>query len=168
MSWDKKVLDHIRKTKSGHYNIRGIEPLIFIESWDMPFLEGCVVKYVCRNLARRDGVFSPPQESDILKATHYLRQIWERDYGSKPSKVPGVQSIGSHEEGHVNTASPGGGTVDCCIDVSRSESGLGREQVVEAICGNCREAVRSDTSRFSVGPGGTLCHKCSKVSHGGE
>lgn len=49
-----------------HYD--GYKVLEFIESASLPFLEGNVVKYVCRH-SKKDGV------KDINKAIDYLNQI---------------------------------------------------------------------------------------------
>ncbi len=60
-----------------HYD--GYKVLDFIESASLPFLEGNVVKYVCRH-AKKNGA------KDIDKAIDYLNQIKRLRYSEPNSK----------------------------------------------------------------------------------
>ena len=57
----------------GHYKDMPIQPVTFIVKNNIPFLEGNVIKYVCRH-ANKNGV------QDIDKAIHYLQLIKELHY----------------------------------------------------------------------------------------
>lgn len=50
-----------------HYT-QGIEPLDYIESWDMGFVQGNVIKYVTR-YKYKGG------KEDLLKAEFYLKRL---------------------------------------------------------------------------------------------
>lgn len=52
-----------------HYN-EGIEVLDFIESWDMSFIEGNIIKYVTR-YKMKGGI------EDLRKAEFYLNRLSE-------------------------------------------------------------------------------------------
>jgi hypothetical protein len=56
-----------------HYKDMVIQPVTFITCNNIPFLEGNVIKYVCRH-ANKNGV------QDIDKAIHYLQLIKELHY----------------------------------------------------------------------------------------
>ena len=56
-----------------HYKHMRIQPTEFISVNEIPFIEGNVIKYVCRH-AHKNG------REDILKAIHYLELILEYDY----------------------------------------------------------------------------------------
>jgi hypothetical protein len=56
-----------------HYKDMAIQPVTFIVKNNIPFLEGNVIKYVCRH-ASKNGV------QDIDKAIHYLQLIKELHY----------------------------------------------------------------------------------------
>jgi hypothetical protein len=56
-----------------HYKDMAIQPVTFIVKNNIPFLEGNVIKYVCRH-ANKNGV------QDIDKAIHYLQLIKELHY----------------------------------------------------------------------------------------
>ena len=56
-----------------HYKDMAIQPVTFIVKNNIPFLEGNVIKYVCRH-ANKNGV------QDINKAIHYLQLIKELHY----------------------------------------------------------------------------------------
>jgi hypothetical protein len=56
-----------------HYMNMAIQPVTFIVKNNIPFLEGNVIKYVCRH-ANKNGV------QDIDKAIHYLQLIKELHY----------------------------------------------------------------------------------------
>jgi hypothetical protein len=56
-----------------HYKDMAIQPVTFIVKNNIPFLEGNVIKYVCRH-ASKNGA------QDIDKAIHYLQLIKELHY----------------------------------------------------------------------------------------
>lgn len=68
-----------------HYNMK-IQPVEFITANDLTFLEGCVIKRVCRH-RNKNGA------EDIRKAIHELNLILELEYCTKDSNA--VQS--THE-----------------------------------------------------------------------
>jgi len=57
-----------------HYKGFAIQPMEFITKNKLPFLEGCVIKRVCRHRAKNGA-------EDIRKAIHELRVILELEYG---------------------------------------------------------------------------------------
>ena len=62
-------------TTPEHYT-GGIEPLEYIESWDMDFAEGNVVKYITR--WRRKSAVLSSQKDDLLKAQAYIGHLIDR------------------------------------------------------------------------------------------
>lgn len=58
-----------------HYLGFEIQPVEFIARNHLGFIEGCVIKYVCRH-ANKNGI------EDIDKAIHYLQMLREIRYGS--------------------------------------------------------------------------------------
>ena len=68
-------LDPLDQQEDGdHYKSLAIQPVEFIHANKLPFLEGCVIKRVCRHRAKNGG-------EDIRKAIHELRLILKLDYG---------------------------------------------------------------------------------------
>lgn len=61
-----------------HYKDMAIQPSEFIHRNRIPFLEGNVIKYVCRHKAKNG-------RQDIEKAIHYLNLLLEWEY---PAEVP--------------------------------------------------------------------------------
>lgn len=59
----------------GHYPKDAIQPVQFIESNSIPFLEGCVIKRMVRH-GNKNGV------EDLDKAIHEIQLIKELRYGS--------------------------------------------------------------------------------------
>lgn len=57
-----------------HYKSLAIQPVEFIQANKLSFLEGCVVKRVCRHQAKNKA-------EDIRKAIHELRLILKLEYG---------------------------------------------------------------------------------------
>tara|TARA_R110000851_G_scaffold30569_2_gene83440 strand:+ start:605 stop:769 length:165 start_codon:yes stop_codon:yes gene_type:complete len=51
-----------------------IQPVEFIHANNIPFLDGCVIKRVCRHRAKNGA-------EDIRKAIHELNLILELEYG---------------------------------------------------------------------------------------
>jgi hypothetical protein len=56
-----------------HYQLK-IQPIEFIHANSIPFIEGNVIKYVCRHRAKNG-------KQDIDKAIHYLELLKELEYG---------------------------------------------------------------------------------------
>ena len=59
-----------------HYKSLAIQPVEFIQANKLSFLEGCVVKRVCRHRAKNKA-------EDIHKAIHELRLILKLEYGEE-------------------------------------------------------------------------------------
>jgi hypothetical protein len=57
-----------------HYKDMKIQPVEFIVANDLAFLEGNVVKYICRHHAKNGA-------QDIKKAIHYCQLILATKYG---------------------------------------------------------------------------------------
>jgi hypothetical protein len=65
----------LNKQEGGsHYKDMVIQPVDFITKNNIPFLEGNVIKYVCRH-ANKNGI------QDLNKAIHYLEMAKELYYG---------------------------------------------------------------------------------------
>ena len=63
---DKQVAgDHYKKLK--------IQPIEYIHANNIPYLEGCAIKYLCRHKAKGGVV-------DLLKAKHYIDLIISLEY----------------------------------------------------------------------------------------
>ena len=60
-----------------HYKDFAIQPVEFITKNKLPFLEGCVLKRICRHKAKNGA-------EDIRKAIHELQLILELEYNEKP------------------------------------------------------------------------------------
>lgn len=60
-----------------HYKDYTIQPVEFIHANKLPFLEGCVIKRVCRHRAKNGA-------EDIRKAIHELQLILKLEYGEEP------------------------------------------------------------------------------------
>ena len=58
-----------------HYASMKIQPVQFITANDLGFLEGNIVKYVCRHHAKNGA-------EDIKKAIHYCELLLETTYGT--------------------------------------------------------------------------------------
>ena len=56
-----------------HYKHMKIQVTEFVSANDIPFIEGNVIKYVCRH-AHKNG------KEDVLKAIHYLNLLLEYNY----------------------------------------------------------------------------------------
>ena len=72
-SWDKvneKIQEKEKVNHPDHYN-KGIETIDYIESWNMNFAQGNVVKYVSR-YAMKGGL------EDLKKAKWYLDRMIEK------------------------------------------------------------------------------------------
>lgn len=60
-----------------HYKDCKIQPTEFIHANNIPFIEGNVIKYVCRH-RNKNG------RQDIEKAIHYLKLLLEFEYNHEP------------------------------------------------------------------------------------
>lgn len=58
-----------------HYKEYTIQPTEFIHKNNIPFIEGNVIKYVCRHRSKNG-------REDIEKAIHYLKLLLEFEYGN--------------------------------------------------------------------------------------
>lgn len=56
-----------------HYKSMPIQPVEFIHANGLGFIEGCVIKYVCRH-RHKNG------REDLQKAIHFLRLLLELEY----------------------------------------------------------------------------------------
>ena len=73
---------HSNKQIGGeHYKHMKIQPTEFISVNGIPFIEGNVIKYVCRH-AHKNG------KEDVLKAIHYLNLLIEYHYESNDVREP--------------------------------------------------------------------------------
>lgn len=59
-----------------HYKDMAIQPVEFITANNLGFLEGNIVKYVCRHHAKNGA-------EDIRKAIHYCEMLLQTKYGDK-------------------------------------------------------------------------------------
>ena len=59
-----------------HYKDMAIQPVEFITANNLGFLEGNVVKYICRHHAKNGA-------EDIKKAIHYCELLLQTKYGDK-------------------------------------------------------------------------------------
>ena len=70
-------LDALRKQEGGsHYKDMAIQPVEFITANNLGFLEGNVVKYICRHHAKNGA-------EDIRKAIHYCELLLQTKYGDR-------------------------------------------------------------------------------------
>ena len=74
-SLGKQVGGSLGKQVGGsHYKDCGIQPVEYIYSNGLDFLEGNVVKYITRHRTKGDG------EQDIRKVIHYAQMILQMEY----------------------------------------------------------------------------------------
>ena len=67
----------LRSQEGGdHYKKMNIQPAEFIHENGIPYLEGCVIKYLCRHRTK-DGAL------DLRKAKHYIDILLELEYKEK-------------------------------------------------------------------------------------
>ena len=85
----KKYSD--KQIGGGHYKHMKIQPTEFIAANDIPFIEGNVIKYVCRH-AHKNG------KEDVLKAIHYLNLLIEYHYASNDVREPVCETGLSHSD----------------------------------------------------------------------
>ena len=79
--WDEKMyameekIHALAKQEGGnHYKNMKIQPVEFITANNLGFLEGNVVKYICRHHAKNGA-------EDIKKAIHYCEMLLQVKYG---------------------------------------------------------------------------------------
>lgn len=75
----KKTTPLATQVGGGHYKDLKIQPVEYIHANSLPFIEGCVVKYVTRHRAKNG-------KADIEKAIHFLQILLELEYGDAPKK----------------------------------------------------------------------------------
>ena len=63
-----------KQVGGSHYKDCGIQPVEYIYSNGLDFLEGNVVKYITRHRTKGDG------EQDIRKVIHYAQMILQMEY----------------------------------------------------------------------------------------
>ena len=69
------AIDPLTKQEGGsHYKDMAIQPVEFITANNLGFLEGNVVKYICRHHAKNGA-------EDIKKAIHYCELLLQTKYG---------------------------------------------------------------------------------------
>ena len=71
----KKPRPSDRQEGGKHYTDMPIQPVIYNHANELPYMEGCVVKYVSRHDVKGGA-------EDIRKAIHYLQLILELTYDS--------------------------------------------------------------------------------------
>lgn len=84
-----------------HYKRMKIQPTEFIAANDIPFIEGNVIKYVCRH-AHKNG------KEDVLKAIHYLNLLIEYHYESNDVREPVHDAGLPHADSKSHKANQGG------------------------------------------------------------
>jgi hypothetical protein len=73
----EQELTALAKQEGGnHYKDMAIQPVEFITANNLGFLEGNVVKYICRHHAKNGA-------EDIKKAIHYCELLLQTKYGEK-------------------------------------------------------------------------------------
>jgi hypothetical protein len=73
----EQELTALDKQEGGnHYKDMAIQPVEFITANNLGFLEGNVVKYICRHHAKNGA-------EDIKKAIHYCELLLQTKYGEK-------------------------------------------------------------------------------------
>ena len=63
-----------KQVGGAHYAEMEIQPIEFITANDLSFLEGNIIKYVCRH-KKKNGA------DDIKKAMHYCELLLQMEYG---------------------------------------------------------------------------------------
>ena len=67
----EKALD--KQVAGDHYKQMKIQPVEFIHTNNIPYLEGNVIKYICRH-RNKNGL------ADLEKAKHYIELLIELEY----------------------------------------------------------------------------------------
>jgi len=69
-------MNAIQKQVAGdHYRNMAIQPVQFITANHIPYIEGNVIKYVCRHRSKGGA-------QDLLKCVHYIEMLLENEYGA--------------------------------------------------------------------------------------
>jgi hypothetical protein len=84
-----------------HYKHMKIQVTEFVAANDIPFIEGNVIKYVCRH-AHKNG------KEDVLKAIHYLNLLIEYHYESNDVRDPVLEEGLPHADSQSPEANQGG------------------------------------------------------------
>jgi hypothetical protein len=71
------LMNYDRRIPKDHYKTLKIQPTEFIHENNIPFIEGNVIKYVCRH-RNKNG------KEDLLKAIDYLNKLIELEYPEIP------------------------------------------------------------------------------------
>lgn len=73
------ALDH--QEGGSHYKNLSIQPVHFIYANDIPYIEGNIIKYVCRHKWKGG-------KEDLLKAIHYLHVLIMVEYEQNDEEIP--------------------------------------------------------------------------------
>ena len=84
-----------------HYKHMKIQVTEFVAANEIPFIEGNVIKYVCRH-AHKNG------KEDVLKAIHYLNLLIEYHYESNDVRDPVLEEGLSHADSESPEANQAG------------------------------------------------------------
>ena len=66
-----------KQVSGSHYKDLAIQPVEFIHKNNIGYLEGNVIKYICRHKTK-NGL------ADLQKAKHYIELLMELEYDAKP------------------------------------------------------------------------------------
>jgi hypothetical protein len=66
-----------KQVSGNHYKDLAIQPVEFIYKNNIGYLEGNVIKYICRHKTK-NGL------ADLQKAKHYIELLMELEYDAKP------------------------------------------------------------------------------------
>jgi hypothetical protein len=66
-----------KQVSGSHYKDLAIQPVEFIYKNNIGYLEGNVIKYICRHKTK-NGL------ADLQKAKHYIELLMELEYDAKP------------------------------------------------------------------------------------
>ena len=83
--WNEKTWEHRAdkgdpyaiQISGNHYKDMAIQPIEYINANKMPFMDGCVIKYVSR-WRRKNGV------EDLRKARHFIDMMIDLEEKGKP------------------------------------------------------------------------------------
>ena len=74
MYMEEEVTALQKQVGGAHYAEMAIQPIEFITANELSFLEGNIIKYVCRH-KKKNGA------DDIKKAMHYCELLLQMEYG---------------------------------------------------------------------------------------
>jgi hypothetical protein len=66
----------------GHYKSLKIQPVEYIHANKLPFIDGCIVKYITRHRDKNGA-------ADIHKIIHFCQLLLELEYGEEKSLQEG-------------------------------------------------------------------------------